>query len=295
MELFDLHADTASRILREGLAFSDPALQCSRDALRVFSPYTQVFTFFSNPAESNEEAYRSLFAQRSRLLAALSPYLSSSFSYILAVEDARLLNGRPERLNTLFTLGVRILTLLWRGETVIGGSFDTAVGLTPFGKEITRLCYPLGILPDVSHASVPSFWEIAEIAAEKDRPFLATHSNARAVCDHPRNLTNDQFRAVVQAGGLVGLSLCPAHLRKDENATSADLLAHLDHYLSLGGEDTVAIGSDFDGIDTTPADLPNTASLSRLREAMEAAGYSRALIRKLFYQNAYQFFQRYQI
>ncbi len=291
MRLFDLHTDTATR-LYDGLSFSDGSLQASALDLSAFDAVTQVFACFSRPQLSDDLAYSAFFATRKRLFDEIRPYVGR-LTPILAVEDARLLGTSRTRLGRLSDAGVRILTLLWRGETTIGGAYDTQSGLTEFGKGVLADCFGLGILPDASHASEAAFYDIAEGAADRGLPFLATHSNARAVCDHPRNLYDEQYRTVCRSGGLVGLCLYPPHLTERRVATSYDAIAHIEHLLSLGGENSLCLGTDFDGIEETPADIPKMRHLYVLRDRLASLGYSDELIQKIFWKNAEDFFGKY--
>lgn len=293
MRVFDLHADTPLKIYYEGLAFSDPRLHVSSGCLSRFDFRGQVFACFCRPELGNDEAYATFFAMRDRLLSELAPYRGERFYPILAVEDARLLGNSRERLTALAAADVRILTLLWRGETQIGGAYDTDTGLTAFGKAAVADALLLGVHPDASHASYRAFFEIAEAAASCGRPFLATHSNAYSVCPHPRNLRDEQFRAVRDAGGLVGLCLYPPHLTEGREATVYDAVRHLEHWLSLGGEDTVALGTDLDGIDTLPRGIRSSGDLTLLAEALDRLGYTASLIEKIFSKNAELFFGKY--
>ena len=104
------------------------------------------------------------------------------------------------------------MTLLWGGETCIGGSHDTSTGLTEFGKQVVKRCFELGIVPDISHASINTAKSVADIADELGKPFIATHSNSRVVYDHERNLTPELFSRLVLSGGVVGISFCPKHI-----------------------------------------------------------------------------------
>lgn len=293
MRLFDLHADTPLKLYYEGRSFCDPTLQVSADSLDAFEHLGQVFALFCRPELSDDEAYTAFFAMRKRLFEELTPYMGKRFSPILAVEDARLLGGSPDRLAALAKAGVQILTLLWKGETVIGGAYDTEAGLSAFGKYALSDAFSLGIHPDASHASYRAFFDIAEHAAKRNRPFLATHSNSYSVCPHPRNLRDEQFAAVRDSGGLVGLCLCPKHLTEHGEATVSDVLRHLEHFLSLGGEDTVALGTDFDGIDKSPTGLERSSDLLYLSDTLTRHGYPAALINKLFCKNAEAFFGKY--
>ena len=293
MRLFDLHADTPLKLYYEKRSFEDPALQVSANDLSAFDFFGQVFACFSRPNLTDDEAYIAFFAMRDRLAEALAPYRSPRFHPLLAVEDARLLGGSRDRLTALAEAGVAILTPLWKGETVIGGAYDTDVGLSEFGRLALSDAVVLGIHPDASHASYRAFFDMAEIAAKHNRPLLATHSDSYSVCPHPRNLRDDQFLAVRDLGGLVGLCLYPPHLSGSGRATVSDVLRHLEHWLLLGGEDTVALGTDFDGIDIAPTDLQRSRDLHLLFHTLAQHGYPAALIEKLFCKNAEAFFGKY--
>ncbi len=293
MQLFDLHADTATKLFYNGLSFDDTALQLSANDLSAFEEIHQVFACFSNNHLDDEQVFLDFFSMRNRLLSQVAPYRKAGLSPILAVEDARLLGKKRDRLRMLAEAGVAILTLVWKGETQIGGAFDTDVGLSEFGGAILLDCFSCGIVPDASHASVPAFFEIAEAAEQSHAPFIASHSNARAIADHPRNLTNEQFLAVKQAHGLVGISLCPAHLNVKGEADIFDVALHIEHWLSLGGEETVAIGTDFDGVDSLPRGISHCRDLIRLAELLSQKGYTDSLIENIFYKNAERFFGKY--
>ena len=293
MRLFDLHADTASRLFYENLTFSDPALQLSADDLTVWDSITQVFACFSSPHLTDEEAFAAFRGMRATLLSELWRGADRRLTPIIAVEDARILAGKPDRLPLLAAADVRILTLLWRGVTCIGGAYDTKEGLSSFGRETVKQCFSLDILPDVSHASVASFYDVAALSAVHGLPLLATHSNSYSVCPHLRNLTDTQFKDIVASDGLVGLSLYPPHLSVRPTAAVADILRHIERWLSLGGEDHIALGTDLDGIDSTPDGIKRGRDLRHLAEEMKRIGYPVSFIQKLFYKNADAFFGKY--
>ena len=295
MKLFDLHVDTALRLYLDGLPFDSPVLGVSAADNAAFERLTRIYALFCPPSLTDDEAYRTFFPMRERLIEALAPYRSPGFSLLLSVEDGRLLGGKRHRLPILYRYGIRVLTLTWRGTTCVGGAYDTREGLTSFGRTILSDCFSLGIFPDLSHASEAVFSEVCEASLNRGLPLLATHSNSRSVCPHSRNLTDTQIISLIASGGLCGLSLCPWHLTETTTCTSADLLRHLEHYLSLGGENSVAIGSDLDGIERTPADLTNTRDLLGLADAMARSGYSEELIKRVFYKNAETFFGKYLI
>ena len=209
---------------------------------------------------------------------------------ILSVEDARILSNDITKLNILCQKGVRFLTLMWSGETCIGGSHNTQCGLTDFGREVVKRCFELGIVPDISHASEQSSSDVIEIAQDRQRPIIASHSNSYTVYGHSRNLRDSHFTAIKNMGGLVGVSLCRWHLGQSESITVNDILKHVDHYLSLGGENTVALGGDLDGTDL-PDGFEDVRDIIKIADNMAQNGYSDDLINKLFWENAKIFFE----
>ena len=210
---------------------------------------------------------------------------------LLAVEDARILAGRRDRLPVLLARGVRFLTLVWSGESCIGGAFDTNIGLTDFGKSTVQDCFALGIIPDISHASEQTASDVFALAEAHGKPVIATHSCAYSVYNHPRNLRDDQFATIKRLGGIVGVSFCDIHLA-DKNATDSviinDVIRHVEHYMSLGGEDTVAFGTDFDGADM-PCGIACPNDLVKIGDALARLNYTDTQLRKLFSQNATRF------
>ena len=182
------------------------------------------------------------------------------------------------------------MTLTWNGSCEIG---DGALvkhpsGLTEFGRQVVRNMEEYKMAVDISHASDPLFYEVAEMAT---RPLVASHSNSRAVCSHPRNLTDEQFGMIRDSGGLVGLNFYPAFLENSGEASYLSVLKHAEHFLSLGGEETLSIGSDFDGADM-PNGIRGIQDIGILYEAFLKHGYKEDIVKAIFFENAYKFFLR---
>ena len=135
------------------------------------------------------------------------------------------------------------------------------------------------IYPDVSHLSDAGFWDLVRMAK---RPIVASHSNARAVCPHRRNLTDDQFRAIRDLGGVVGLNL---YLDFVGQPTMDALVAHVEHFLNLNGEKTVCLGGDLDGCEALAAGMTGMQDAPKLYDALKARGYSEALLEDIFWNN----------
>ncbi len=301
--LFDLHADTPSELYGRKQALRSNELHVALDKAEAFRRYCQVMAVWSNCRLSDEEAWDRFWQIRENLLSELSENRMPLFTdgaalrealstegrgAILAVEDARILAGDLTRLDRLYEAGVRFLTLTWAGETCIGGSHDTEAPLTPFGRSVVERCFLLGITPDVSHASRKVTKEVIGMARAAHRPLVATHSNAFSVWEHTRNLTDAEFVDIAECGGVVGVSLCTPHLAKD-NCTIQTVVSHIRHYLDLGGENTLCLGCDFDGIDETPEGLTDLSRMPALFDALLHEGIPATTVQKLFFENAYGF------
>ncbi len=209
---------------------------------------------------------------------------SGKVAAVLAIEGGEGIGGSLAHLRMLYRLGLRSLGLVWNQRNLIADGIAerrTGGGLTTFGVEVVQQCNELGIVVDVSHLTDPGFWHVAETCKG---PFMASHSNARAVCDHPRNLMDDQIKALAAAGGVMGLNFAPAFVAP-KDATLAQLLDHLDHIVSLVGPDHVGLGSDFDGIGATPKGLEDATAFPRFTQALVDRGYSDEAIRKFLGEN----------
>ena len=209
---------------------------------------------------------------------------------ILAVEDARILNNDISRLDTLYSHGVRLLTLNWYGETCIGGAHDTDIGLSEFGISSVKRCFELGIIPDISHSSFKGAKMTLELAEDYKKPIVASHSDSYSVYQHTRNLRDEDFTKIINLGGLVGINLCPSHLSSNKSADICDIMKHIEHYLSLGGENTLAMGGDLDGTDL-PIGFAGIQDIYKIADEMQRFNYSEELINKIMYKNAFEFFK----
>lgn len=212
---------------------------------------------------------------------------------ILHIEGCEGIGEGLDELYLYHAAGLRSLGPVWSRPNIFGhgvpfrhpASPDTGPGLTEAGERLVRMCDRLGILVDLSHLNEAGFWDVARIS---QRPLVATHSAAHALCAATRNLTDRQLDAMAERGGLVGLNFGCGFLRADgiKNPDTGPevLIRHLDHLLARLGEGGVALGSDFDGT-TIPAFLGSAAGLPKLVEAMEGAGYGEALIRRILWDN----------
>lgn len=208
-------------------------------------------------------------------------------SAFLTVEDGRAVKGRMETLEEYHRKGVRLLGLTWNYPNCFGypnsaNAVEMKRGLSDFGKEAVGELNRLGILIDVSHLSDGGFRDVARISR---KPFVASHSNARALCPHPRNLTDEMIRTVAESGGVIGLNHCPRFLYPGSNENRIeDLVAHLTHMRRVGGRGVAALGSDFDGI-SGRLSIKGPQEYEKLAHALAKAGLSEEEIDEIFYKN----------
>jgi len=209
-------------------------------------------------------------------------------SAFLTIEDGRLLDGKLENIDRLHTLGIRLITLTWNNVNCLGfphsGDPDEmARGLTAFGREAVPYMQQKGIIVDVSHLSDGGFWDVLKASR---KPVIASHSNARTVCRHTRNLNDEMIRALAENGGGSGLSFAPAMLSETAGASRIeDMTAHILHFIKIGGEDFPMIGTDFDGIHGE-LEIPSCEQMPRLFDALEKAGLTARQIEKIAWGNA---------
>lgn len=305
LSLFDLHADTAWAMYQSKQPLGSNSLAVSLDKAQNYDRYIQTMALWTSPKLGDDEGYQellevvknlkadpSLLWGDAELSASCPTRESQKASLLLSVEDARVLDGNIDRVAELAALGVKSVIPMWSGETCIGGSHNTNVGLTDFGKRAAKEMLLHGMILDISHASVESSKDIFELSAACGKPVIASHSNAYAICPVSRNLHDWQIEAIVSSGGIIGINLFRLFLEEDGNATLDSILRHVEHFLSLGAENALCLGCDMDGADL-PDDIPDLSHLDRLALHLLAHGYKEEFIQKLFFENAYRFAQKH--
>ncbi|RAP76186.1 dipeptidase [Paenibacillus montanisoli] len=211
----------------------------------------------------------------------------SKIGAMLSLEGADGLHGDLAMLRILFLLGVRVVGLTWNHANwgADGVMEPRGGGLTKKGRAFVEECDRLGILLDVSHLSDRAFWDLAQFAP---RPRIASHSNARSLCAHPRNLADDQIAALIQQGGMIGVTFVPQFVKAIGESEIADVLRHVEKICELGGEKQLMFGSDFDGIESYVRNLNHPGELHKLQNAL-LARYSEEMVGRFFAGNALQF------
>lgn len=217
----------------------------------------------------------------------------NKISLLLHVEGAEAISTNLEELEQLYEMGLRSIGPVWSRKNIFAegvnfsfpSSPDQGKGLTEAGKELIRFCNKKKMLIDLSHLNEKGFWEVAKIS---DKPLVATHSNVHALCPSPRNLTNLQLSAIAETNGVVGLNFGIGFLhsegKQDKNLHPDTMCAHLDSLLEILGEDGVALGSDFDGIQISNH-IADCSGLPNLISSMKKRGYGKELIEKICFKN----------
>ena len=303
----DMHCDTLLQTLHEGngLLYENQGMQ----SLKLMQEAKQMCQFFAiffpprheeriPPLPPDEDFFRILcknfyeeLNKHSDIIAVahnheeiMENWKKGLSSAVLTVEDGRLVNGRLENLTYLYEQGVRAIALTWNFSNCFGypNSKDAGImekGLTDFGKEAIAEMNRLGILIDVSHLSDGGFYDVANLS---QKPFIASHSNCRALTLHRRNLTDEMIRTLSEHGGVAGLNFYSEFInsRKDGVTSIDDLVAHVLHFIRVGGEDCIGIGTDFDGIENTP-EISHPTQMSLLFDALKKKGVTPRQLDKL--------------
>jgi len=203
-------------------------------------------------------------------------------SGILTIEGPAGFEFDPELLENLYQIGFRITTLGWNEKNPLTGSCVTGGGLTEQGREFVREAQRVGMAVDVSHISDAGFWDIMDIT---QKPIIASHSNSRALCDAPRNITDEMYLAICKTGGTVGVNMYRGFL--GEHATVDTVCDHIFHFLSVAGSDQhISLGSDFDGMDLLPNGISGVQDYQKLADRLLSRGLDELSVHRIFWDNA---------
>ncbi len=287
MKIFDAHADTASKLLDENKSLFENDLQIDlkrlskNESVQVFASFIDplykdcgkdrfnaIIDNFYKEAEKNKivicKRYDDICNRKGRVKA------------ILSLEGGEPIETLTD-LDYIKSRGVLMIAPTWNYKNQLGcGVLEKEdTGLTEFGKKVMRRMNDLGILIDVSHLSEKSFWDVAEIST---KPICASHSNSKSVKDNKRNLTDQQFIRIRDMNGCVGINFYPPFLGDDIKC----VIDHIDRFLSLGGENNIGIGSDFDGVDYLPKGVTGCQDMEKVIKMLP---YSEEIRKKIAYKN----------
>lgn len=298
MRFFDLHCDTITELhkKKESLAHNDGHI--SLDRASYLTEYVQDYAIFI-PDEYRGKAavdyFDSVYAYYKNEMEknGISEYadrLDTKYKSVLSVEGGAGMAGTIDGLHHLADCGVKLITITWNGRNELAsGCFDEEdIGLTPFGREAVKEMENLRIAADVSHLSVKGFYDLADLA---EKPFMASHSCIDIVDNFKarhRNLTEDQVRIIAEHKGVIGINLWKKLLGNEDNSFEA-VLRHMSKIIETGGEDVIAMGTDFDGCDIND-ELAGIEKIPALYDFLSHHGFDEKLLDKIFFSNADRFF-----
>ena len=211
--------------------------------------------------------------------------------FMLSVEGGEVFEKDLSTVSLWRDKGVRMAALLWNNENRIGypAKGGSSRGLTPYGISVVKEMQRVGMAVDTSHLNEAGFYDIFN---KTNLPPLASHSCCKALCDHPRNLTDDQLRLMIREGGYVGVNFYPYFLSENGKADVARVCEHIDHICQLGGEKIVGFGSDFDGIECAPEGLSHPGEVPNLLAGLRARGYDEATVEGIAGRNLLAYYER---
>ena len=363
--IVDTHADTTQRMLDEGYDLAEPlnggylnfeSAKSGNLGAEFFSIWVDPIAYAGHDARRTLELIDAVYQQAAKhpqqMRMAYSPediiaaHREHKLAALMGIEGGHSIENSLGLLRDYYRLGVRYMTLTWSNSNDwadSSGDIDdpkvphTKDGLTEFGKDVVYEMNRLGMMVDVSHVSDKTFYRTLIISRA---PVIASHSSARALCNAPRNMTDDMLRAVGQYGGVVMVNFYSAFLsedyRKAANAQEPEvkqaiaeakaklqaegkpipnelaeqigktytakiprprlsiLIDHIDHIAKIAGIDHVGLGSDFDGIPSSPEGMDSAADLPKISEALMARGYSAEDMHKILGGNFLRVFARVQ-
>ena len=314
---FDAHADTIFRCINDDENLRENKLHIDLMRSKQYAPYAQFFAIWtmaqvdsqktSNSAILPEQLYlgyintlermelefeknRDILQHCRNAEDAKTAAADGKIAAFISVEGAELLECSEDRLLEAYEAGVRAVNLCWNNANLLCGSCinEADRGLSGEGRSFVHRAQDIGIIIDLSHASEPAFWDTLEISS---RPVMTSHSNSKVLCAHPRNLTDEQFKALIRNGGISGINLYSDFL-SDSSADIENVFAHIERFMSLGGEKSVVIGSDFDGVERLPEGINGIEDIYKLYELLLVRNYSEDIVRDIFYNNLMYFIER---
>ncbi len=305
MKLIDLHCDTIYHLYQDqSIALKKNQLQVDLNKLEEANTIAQFFAVFIDLEELERksdafshalkmiERFKVLIKQNKSKIELASSYDSfiakqkqNKISAFLTIEEGHVVLNKISNLEELYRAGVRLITLTWNYPNCLGYPNHnyqySNQGLTNFGKEVIKAMNHLGILIDVSHLSDQGFFDVAELSKQ---PFIASHSNARSVTNHPRNLTDKMIKTIAKRGGVIGINFSADFLGESSISQVRDMTKHIQHIKKVGGIDCLALGTDFDGI-SCQLEINNISEINKLYHHLKNSGFSNIELEKIFYKN----------
>lgn len=304
--VIDAHCDTASEILDSGEELYSNKRHLSLEKIDNYKSYIQFFAAWIDKNSNNPflraveilDKIKQEVRKNSELIDEITCFKDvkntiskGKHGAVYSIEDARALCGSVASVRAFYDLGVRAITLAWNDDNELTDGIGSlrGAGLTEFGKEVVREMNRLNMMVDISHITEKGFWDVLDVS---NSPVMASHSNAKSLCNHKRNLNDSQISAIANHNGIICVNIYPDFLSDDGVATVDTVIAHIDYILSLVGENNIGIGSDFDGVERLIDGFNGADDYFKLFDKMSRIGYSDALIDKITHKNMLNFMER---
>ncbi len=212
--------------------------------------------------------------------------LENKVGIVLTIENGRAIENDLRNVDYLYDKGIRIMSINWNEDNLLGCGALTKndTGLTEFGKQYINKLNEKNIIVDISHSSQKTFWDAVKVS---EKPVVATHSCCMSLCNHPRNLNDEQIKQIAKMNGVIGICYSSTFLSENEKADSKKIAQHIAYIANLVGIDYVGLGSDFDGLEEKhlPEDIKGIKNIGKLKEELKNIGFTQKEIEKIWSQN----------
>ena len=296
--LIDTHCDTITKLLdnNKKLYENDCSIDIKRGKnYKNYAQFFAIFTeekYFSNPNKRVDDAISFFYneiEENSNYIEFCknttdmkNAFSNNKIAAFLSIEGADAIKNE-EMFQKYYNDGVRMISPTWNNDNIIaGGIGNNDKGLTEFGKRIITLMNDKKIILDLSHSSEQTFYECFDIYSKL---IICSHSNSKVICNNNRNITDDQFKMIMKSNGVCSITFYPPFIRKKGAVTPDEITKHILHFLELGGEDNISIGSDFDGMSIFPQGIYGIESTYKLFDNLRQTGVNDEIINKIAYKN----------
>ncbi|MCI9136168.1 MAG: membrane dipeptidase [Lachnospiraceae bacterium] len=321
MKIIDMHCDTISRIYQERKRGKHAALRSNSfhldlEKMKHAGYLLQNFAMFVDTSQTSSpygdcreqiQIFQEEMEKNQDFIAPVTSYSEimeneqqGKMSALITLEEGEVCEGSLEKLKKFYQLGARMMTFTWNFPNKLGFPGEPAAnhlsqsqGLTSLGREFLEEMEHLGMIPDVSHLSDAGIRDVCQLAR---KPFCASHSNARALCQRGRNLPDELIRSIAECGGVIGANYYGPFLSGTSDVFGRyysyvkDIALHIHHIADVGGIDCIGLGSDFDGIDNN-LELKNCGCLELLEQELQKTGFHESEIEKIFFKNVLAFYR----
>ncbi len=295
----DTHCDTAAKAFDKNYTLFENPLHIDIKRMSEYKMYTPFFAvfispeYYCNPVKRCTDVIDFIHKQATqhnvKICKSYSDLIycqkNNCLSAFISIEGGEAVKNISD-LKNFYKLGVRMMSLTWNNDNALGGgALGDGRGLSDFGARVVDFMNNNKMIIDLSHANEKTFYDVMEITR---KPVVLSHSNSYSLCPNPRNITDRQFEEIIRTGSVVGINLYPLFLTGNKNARVSDILDHIEYFLSLGGEDNICIGTDFDGIEYLPENFSGIENIGMIFDELSKRGHDSGILQKIAYKNIYR-------